>query len=188
MNRNSLQYFTGSIHYARLAFFIPALLLAFLLSGCSISLAEDITPPPNYKEPAVEEESQPTAASTVFPLVAPDPLQGALIYTEKCLPCHGETGMGDGPMAGNLSNPPSPLGNAELARQARPADWYIIVTEGNLEKFMPGFASLSDRERWDVVAYAQTLSTTPEEVSTGKTLYEAECAACHGITGAGDGE
>jgi mono/diheme cytochrome c family protein len=187
LNRSSLQYLIGSTSYSRLAFFIPALLLALLLSGCSFSLAEDITPPPNYKEPAVE-EALPTAASTVFPLVAPDPLQGALIYSEKCLPCHGETGMGDGPMAGNLSNPPSPLGNAELARQARPADWYIIVTEGNLEKFMPGFASLSDRERWDVVAYAQTLSTMPEEDSAGKILYDAECAACHGITGAGDGE
>lgn len=164
------------------------LLLALSLNGCSFSLAEDITPPPNYKEPAVEEVSLPTASSTVFPLVAPDPFQGKLIYTEKCLPCHGKTGMGDGPMAGNLSNPPAPLGDAELARKARPADWYIIVTEGNLEKFMPGFASLSDRERWDVVAYAQTLSTTSEEVSTGKTLYEGHCASCHGVTGAGDGD
>jgi cytochrome c1 len=31
---------------------------------------------------------------------------------------------------------------------------------GNIENFMPPFASLSDQERWDVVAYALSLSAT----------------------------
>jgi mono/diheme cytochrome c family protein len=62
------------------------------------------------------------------------------------------------------------------------------VTDGRLEKFMPGFqGSLDDRQRWDVVAYVYTLSATPQQVETGKTLYTAECASCHGNTGKGDG-
>jgi mono/diheme cytochrome c family protein len=164
-----------------------ALLLAVLLGGCGLSLAEDITPPPNYKAPTAE-ALQPVAASTAFPLTPPDPVQGKAIFVEKCAACHGETGMGDGPQAANLANPVAPLGSPELARASRPADWYTMVTQGNLEKFMPGFASLNDRQRWDVVAYALTLSTNPEEQALGQSLYEANCAACHGKTGGGDGE
>jgi mono/diheme cytochrome c family protein len=175
----------------RLMILLPAFLLMFLLAGCGLSLAEDITPPPNYKEPAPvaqPADAQPAAASTAFPLLPPDPAQGAAIFAEKCVPCHGEKGMGDGPQAANLANPVAPLGSADLARVSRPADWYNMVTQGNLEKFMPGFASLNDRQRWDVVAYALTLSTTPQELAEGKTLYEANCVECHGVTGSADGE
>lgn len=165
---------------------ISALILMAALAGCS--LAEDITPPPNYRPPTAVPE-QPAAHETVFPLVPPDPAQGKLIYAEKCLPCHGETGMGDGPQAGNLPNPAAPIGSAELARASRPVDWYNIVTVGNLEKFMPGFSNgLNDRERWDVVAYSFSLSASPAEMAQGKLLYEASCAGCHGEMGLGDGE
>ena len=44
----------------------------------------------------------------------------------------------------------------------------MMVTLGNIENFMPPFASLSDQERWDVVAYAQSLSTTSEQISQGE--------------------
>jgi len=165
---------------------ISAMILMAALAGCS--LAEDVTPPPNYRPPTPVPE-QPVAHETMFPLVPPDPTQGMVIYAEKCLPCHGETGMGDGPQAGNLPNPAAPIGSAELARASRPVDWYNIVTVGNLEKFMPGFSnSLTDRERWDVVAYSFSLSASPAEMAQGKMLYDANCAECHGETGMGDGE
>ena len=178
----------------------PALLLASLmLAGCGLSLAEDVTPPPNYRPPATmppaaqpgagaQPADQPVELGTVFPIVPPDPAAGEAIYAEKCLPCHGATGMGDGPQAGNLPNPAAPIGSPELARQSRPVDWYQIVTVGNLERFMPGFAnSLNDRQRWDLVAYAYTLSTSPEELAEGQSLYQSTCASCHGQTGQGDG-
>ncbi len=47
-----------------------------------------------------------------------------------------------------------------------------------MERFMPPFASLSDQERWDVVAYAMTLHTSREELEKGKELFEANCANC----------
>ena len=74
-----------------------------------------------------------------------------------------------------------------FARQAAPADWYLMVSNGNLQKFMPPFNSLSVPERWDVIAYAYTLSTTPEEVARGEELYNANCASCHGERGESDG-
>jgi mono/diheme cytochrome c family protein len=96
--------------------------------------------------------------------------------------------MGDGPRASELPNPPAAIGSPDVAHQAKPIDWFNLVTQGNLEKFMPGFSgSLDDRQRWDVVAYAFSLSTTSQELEQGKTVYNGTCAACHGENGSGDG-
>lgn len=163
----------------------PFLLLGLLLSGCNMSLAADVTPPPGYQSPPPA-----TAAATtgpMFPVVPPDPAQGAAIYAEKCAPCHGVGGMGDGPNAAGLPNPVSALGRPEVARNATLSDWFSIVTNGNLERFMPPFRSLSDRQRWDVVAYSFMLSNLPDELNRGAALWKAECAACHGAEGVGDG-
>ncbi len=170
----------------RKAWIATAIVLLFVLSGCGLSLAEDVKPPANYREPIVEEP--PVDMSAAFPLVPPNPANGALIYAEKCLPCHGEKGMGDGPQSGNLSTPAAALGRPEVARIARPVDWFEIVTLGNIERLMPGFSSLTDRQRWDVVAYAFTLSTTPDEMELGREKYDLNCAECHGPSGQGDGE
>jgi len=47
--------------------------------------------------------------------------------------------------------------------------------------------SLTDQERWDIVAYLWQSNTTPEALTNGKELYAQNCAACHGENGAGDG-
>ncbi|MGW8251213.1 MAG: c-type cytochrome, partial [Anaerolineales bacterium] len=130
------------------------LLLTITLAGCSFSLAEDITPPPGAVQAPVSQTEPPPVNGPLYPLVPPNSENGAAIYAEKCAPCHGQTGLGDGPRSAQLPNPVTAIGSAEVARQATPARWYTQVTQGNLERFMPPFSSLSDRERWDVVAYA----------------------------------
>lgn len=177
----------------RFLFYAMALVAGLLLVGCGgISLAEDVTPPPDYQPTAVESATQAPQQAEVsgaaFPLVPPDPAQGAAIYTEKCLPCHGATGMGDGPQSNKLPNRPPSLGSPDTAHKAKPVDWFNMITNGNIQNMMPGFSgSLNDRQRWDLVAYVYTLSTTPEALSQGKVLYDTQCAVCHGATGKGDG-
>lgn len=152
-----------------------------------MSLAEDITPPPGSNLPAAQ-PTQAMVSGPRYPLVPPNPANGESIYVDKCTPCHGPSGKGDGPQADQLPNPPAALGTAELARQSTPSDWYTIITQGNLERFMPPFSnSLSERQRWDVVAYLYTLSTEPGTVAQGGELYQANCASCHGEQGKGDG-
>lgn len=142
-----------------------------LLSACN--MAADVTPPPNYVPP--------TPAPTLgplFPTEAPNAENGKAIFAEKCAPCHGTTGLGDGEQGKNLPVSVAPLGLSEFAHDATPAKWYSVVTQGNLERFMPPFASLTDQERWDVVAYALTLHTTNDQLATGKSLFEKNCADC----------
>ncbi len=104
---------------------------------------------------------------------------------EKCAPCHGATGLGDGQQGSQLSVPVPGLGLPEIASAARPDAWFSIVKQGRIERFMPPFSgSLNDQQIWNVVAYAFTLSTRPEQIATGKTLFAANCAQCHGETGA----
>ena len=154
--------------------------MSVVLSACTFSLAEDITPPPGYKSP-----SPPPTLGALHPATVPNPERGEVIYTENCAPCHGERGMGDGLHSKQLPVPVAALGLPEVARQVSPAEWFAIVTQGNLENFMPPYNSLSEQERWDVVAYAMTLSISSEQNAEGKSLYEANCTDCHGLNGRG---
>ena len=160
--------------------------ILLILSACSFSLAEDITPPPGAEIP-LEMPTQPPLSGPLYPLVPPDPSAGNQIYAEKCAPCHGDTGLGDGSMAGQLPVPAPALGTGQVARASTPAEWYTIVTQGNLEQRMPPFNSLTDRQRWDVIAYLYWLSSTTEGIEQGQALYQAHCASCHGVQGGGDG-
>jgi mono/diheme cytochrome c family protein len=83
--------------------------------------------------------------------------------------------------------PVATLGLSDFARQYTPAEWFTVVTKGNMERFMPAFANLTDRQRWDVVAYAMSLSAPHAVVSQGEALYQQNCASCHGNTGKGNG-
>lgn len=49
------------------------------------------------------------------------------------------------------------------------------------------FASYSDQQLWDAVAYIWSLNTTPVALVEAEQLYAQNCAACHGVSGAGDG-
>src|SRR5581483_2590826 len=155
---------------------IIVLLAAFLLAACNFTLASDITPPPNYVSPT----PMPTLGA-LYPASAPDVQNGAAIFAERCAPCHGVTGLGDGPQSMQLPVTVPGIGLPEIAQSASPAQWYKIVSQGNLDRFMPPFAGvLSEQDRWDVIAYVLTLHTKPDQLAQGKSLFESNCADCAG--------
>ncbi|KAA3643546.1 MAG: hypothetical protein DWQ07_23870 [Chloroflexi bacterium] len=170
--------------FFRPAYVVLALLLLISLSAC-ISLAQDVTPPPGYQPPVFEDTPD---FSETFPLVSPNPETGASLYIESCAPCHGDTGLGDGPTAGQLPAAPPAIGSFEVASQSSPQDWFQAVTLGNLDALMPPFAeAMSEGQRWDVLAYTYSLGVTEETIVQGETVYAQNCAACHGDGGQGDG-
>ncbi|MCS6911007.1 MAG: c-type cytochrome, partial [Anaerolineales bacterium] len=180
-----------------------AILLGMALAACS--LAGDITPPPGARPfrpisatpiPATIAANPPaTPGSGVLPVsreldFRPSAAAGARIYAEKCADCHGPTGQGDGVRAAQIpGNIPMPrFADPNLGKEATPQEWFDVVTNGRLERFMPPFnQSLSDADRWNVVAYIITLAVPPEQIERGRAVYEANCAACHGPAGRGDG-
>ncbi len=165
-----------------------AFISLMLVSGCNFSLAADVTPPPGYQMESVADIETSTPVVAAFPLLPPDPVSGKQIFSDQCADCHGARGLGDGPRSQNLSNTSTPIGSIELARSAKPGDWFKIVSLGNLERNMPPFPGLTNRQRWDVVAYALSLSTSEQLLEEGKAIYIRQCSACHGIDGKGKGE
>jgi mono/diheme cytochrome c family protein len=152
---------------------LTVLFAGLALSACNFTLAADITPPPDYVAP--------TPIATLGPLSPaepPDLKNGAAIFAENCLPCHGVQGLGDGPQSQQLPVPVAALGLPEVARKSSPAEWYAVVSQGNLERFMPPFTSLTDQERWDVVYYAFSLHTDADQIEQGRELFESNCANC----------
>lgn len=160
----------------KLRHIITLAISAIFLSACNMTLAADVTPPPNYVPPT----PIPTLGPS-YPASAPDIANGEVIYAEKCAPCHGITGLGDGEQGKQLPVTVIPIGLPETAQKASPLKWYTTVTQGNIDRFMPPFASLTEQERWDVVAYAFTLHTTEEQVEMGRSIFEQACADCDNV-------
>ncbi len=69
-------------------------------------------------------------------------------------------------------------------------DYYLSHTPLDLWSALrsdQSYKDLSEQEVWDLVAWVWKSNTTPEQVQAGKEIYSANCAACHGEKGGGDG-
>jgi mono/diheme cytochrome c family protein len=92
--------------------FVRSTLFALLLAaGCSKAKPADGAP-----EPAA-------ATAEAHGAVAPDVAKGKEIFAQRCVPCHGATGHGDGPASASLD--PKPRNFADAAWQKQVTDEYI---------------------------------------------------------------
>ncbi len=84
---------------------------------------------------------------------------GKILYARNCLPCHGATGKGNGPVASMLDKAPSDLTDSRFAKDT---DGTLFWKIGNGHTPMPKFEnSLPDESRWNVVNYLRTLIVVP---------------------------
>lgn len=83
--------------------------------------------------------------------------------------------------------PPSLLDRSALAGQSPQQVWQQLRNRADAADIATANIVMSSAELWDLVAYIWRSQTTPEALAKGKALYAANCAACHGETGAGDG-
>ncbi|HEY2902569.1 MAG TPA: cytochrome c [Polyangia bacterium] len=78
---------------------------------------------------------------------------GKGLFEIYCTPCHGQTGKGDGPLAGKI--PPPPAYRSERVLGFPAGRLFHVLTLGSGK--MPSYAAqLSPDERWKVIAYVQT--------------------------------
>jgi len=171
-------------------------LVSLLLAACS--LAGDVTPPPGFEDTSSLPVAGPLPAADAGPVIPPDSglgypatipsaVEGVALYAQNCTRCHGVTGGGDGEMAAQIQFPVPAFNTPDLARATTPARWFNIITDGNLDRLMPPWnGSLTESQRWSLVAYLYSLSAE-SNIEPGQAVYEANCANCHGSSGQGDG-
>ncbi len=116
-----------------------------------------------------------------------DTVAGRVLYQQRCASCHGARGLGDGPMADSIHPPPPAIGDADSVRDASPALLYRVISVGVSGTPMPAWASeLTPDQRWNIVAYLQSLHARAGERLEGEGLFLQRCAGCHGSSAAGD--
>ncbi len=84
---------------------------------------------------------------------------GAALYTTSCLPCHGVSGKGDGPVGVTLNPRPADLTQHAIPGIHTDAQLYEWITNGFPGSRMPAFkTALSDTDRWNLVNFMRTLA------------------------------
>ena len=127
-------------------------------------------------------------AKLELPKTALDLAEGKAIYERSCASCHGATGLGDGAAGVGMNPAPPPIGTFEHMRGVTPALTYRVVSVGIAGTPMVGYAgTLTPEQRWNVVAYVNSLRSTHAQQMEGEGLFAQRCASCHGVTGGGDG-
>lgn len=81
--------------------------------------------------------------------------RGAFVFRTWCLPCHGATGRGDGPVAMHGFPAPPPF-NSEKTLALKDGRMFHILTFG--QKNMPSYASqVAEEDRWKAIIYVRSL-------------------------------
>lgn len=140
-------------------------------------------------------------------------VRGKLLYGQHCEICHGGKGDGNGKRASELS--PSPRNFSKGVYEFRSTPTGTLPTDDDIWKVISGglhgtamvpWISLSEGDRWALVAYVEGFSPrfaaetriappsippapaeTPELVAQGQKLFsDAGCVDCHGKGGHGD--
>jgi mono/diheme cytochrome c family protein len=85
--------------------------------------------------------------------------QGQTLYVPNCVPCHGVSGKGDGPVGLTLNPRPADLTLHAVPGVHTDGQLYDWITNGYPASPMPAFGDyLSDEDRWNLVNYIRTLA------------------------------
>jgi copper transport protein len=85
--------------------------------------------------------------------------RGQAIYAQRCVPCHGESGKGDGPVGLTLNPRPADLTIHAVPGVHTDAQLFEWITNGFPGSIMPHFGKvLSDNDRWDLVNFIRTFA------------------------------
>jgi len=141
---------------------------------------------------------------------------GKILFSQRCLPCHGASGIGQGPYARHVNQHPANL-NDRISNFPGVDYNFWRVMEGVPGTAMPTWKlSLTEDSIWKIISYEKTfvdgvVRVIPGDFSDGEAedfgnkgiksplvkddinftegmkLFNLYCAQCHGIDGQGDG-
>jgi mono/diheme cytochrome c family protein len=82
--------------------------------------------------------------------------RGRYLYDIYCYPCHGEVGLGNGPVVGPDRYPAPPSQHTDEVKNMPDGSLFHIITAG--EEKMPSYAEqIRPRDRWLIVNYVRVL-------------------------------
>lgn len=84
---------------------------------------------------------------------------GQALFSNYCVPCHGESGKGDGPLGLTLNPRPADLSYHAIPGVHTDAQLFEWITNGVPGSRMPALKTvLSDTDRWNLVNFVRTLA------------------------------
>ena len=107
------------------------------------------------------------------PVSPPEPARVTALYAQQCAACHGPTGRGDGLAGATLDPPPIAFTDAGRAAQRTPLALYEVISQGVPGTSMPGFAALSEADRWALAFYTGSLAYSARARTDGETVWRA---------------
>ena len=72
---------------------------------------------------------------------------GKKLYAQNCAQCHGNNLQGMGP---------APTLQSANVKSAKPGELFWFLTNGDLNKGMPSWASLPKQQRWQIVTFLES--------------------------------
>jgi len=141
---------------------------------------------------------------------------GKILFAQRCLPCHGASGIGQGPYARHVNQHPANL-NDRISNFPGVDYHFWRVMEGVPGTAMPPWKlSITEEAIWKIISYEKTfvdgvVRVIPGDFSDseaedfgnkgiispivkddmnyteGMRIFNLYCAQCHGVDGQGDG-
>lgn len=107
------------------------------------------------------------------PTTIPDIKEGALLYQENCVSCHGADGHGDGPLGAKLSPAPTNFHDQSRMEQLSTFALYNTITLGvEGTGMLPYQVAMTDDQRWNLALYLSGLSASDAQIAEGKILWD----------------
>lgn len=151
---------------------------AFMVDGPAVETYEQ--PPRPIPEGAVPVDGRRSYTLTEADTALSNPLEpttanigaGREAYTDFCLPCHGESGRGTGPVINDTGDHPqripfTPTADLLSERARGYSDGYLYGMIVNGRGLMPSYRRIPRETRWQLVTYVRHLQRTASDSAAG---------------------
>ena len=114
----------------------------------------DTMPAPTTESEIFKAKDAAATLRNPVPATADSVARGAALYRTNCAVCHGERGLGDGPVGRKFDPVPVDL-NKDYTQSQADGQLFFTLTRGRVA--MPFYRdALSQQERWDVVNFVKS--------------------------------
>ena len=84
--------------------------------------------------------------------------RGRALFMQKCALCHGESADGNGARSKGLSRKPANFASPDWRSNVTPRYVFQILSEGKRGTSMAAWPTLTDDQKWDVIAYVLSVA------------------------------